>query len=117
MVCPVARRLLKSYHHASLAFREAADVVMSGIPPMDSRFEAARSVMSSASEALHVAQREYWNHVRDHRCRKQFSGAEQRQTDEQLRRDMLQARQIFDKAVEQHDCLMTLREDLSVTSD
>ncbi|HUI79483.1 MAG TPA: hypothetical protein VLY24_16275 [Bryobacteraceae bacterium] len=117
MACPVARRLLKAYHRASLAFREAADLLLTGMLPQDPRFEVARDVMSTANEAVSSAQHAYWQHVREHKCRTGFQQADQRDINERLRRDMLGAREVFDSAVEKHDYLMCLRADLGFTPD
>ena len=115
--CPVARRLLRSYHQASLAFKEATDELLTGMLPNDSRFPAAQSVMATANEAVSRAQREYWKHVRDHGCRSSAPSGKEPDIIERLRHDMLQTREIFDKAVERYDYLVTLGDGLGETPD
>ena len=117
VLCPVARRLLRSYHRASLAFREATDVLLTGMRPNDPRFPAAQSVMATANEAVSCAQREYWKHVREHGCGTRVPTGKQREIIERLRRDMLRTREVFDNAVEKCEYLVTLAHDVAETPD
>jgi hypothetical protein len=118
VTCPVAKRLLQSYQTASSAFREAANQVLTGLPLTDPAFPAARETMTASNQALVSARRQYWEHVREHGCRNgDGTASHNHEIGERLREDMLQARELFDGAVEKHDYLTRLREDITEEPD
>jgi len=117
MGCPIARELLKKYHQASLASREACDVARSGMRPSDPGFSAARDLQSIANQALLAAQQAYWQHVRSHGCRTSAKPQAQQEMETRLRKDMLQAREVFDQAVEKYDHLKSLAQDIGHSPD
>jgi len=55
--------------------------------------------------------------VRTHGCRNTASASNERETEDRLRREMLQARELFDSASEKHDYLISLSADSTGTPD
>lgn len=117
MSCPVARRLLKTYANAVRVLREARAPLLQGMLPKDPGFPASRDAVTEATQVLTSARREYWRHVRAHGCRNTGSRSSERETEDRLRRDMLQARELFDSASEKHDYLISLSADATGTPD
>jgi len=117
MGCPVARRLLKEYHRATLAAREAAEVLFTGISSQDSRRSVATDVMTSANRAAIEAQQAYWDHVRQHRCHNAQAKRAEGPVLESLRLDICRARDVFDRAMEQCQYLSDISADAKDSPD
>ena len=117
MACPVARRLLKTYARAVRAFREARAPLLAGLLPKDPAFSAAREAVAEATQVLTSARQAYWRHLRTHGCHNTARADRKQETEDRLRIEMLQARELFDSASEKHDYLMTLSADAVGTPD
>ena len=117
VACPIARRLLKGYHRATIAAREAAEPLLAGMRSSDPAFTAASELISAANQTVLSARREYWEHVQEHGCRIAGTTNSKSEIEERLRRDMLEARTLFDRAVGQHDYLVAISKDLSQSPD
>jgi hypothetical protein len=117
VACPVARRLLKTYASAVRVLRDARAPLLRGMLPKDPGFRASREAVDEATRVLSSARREYWRHLRTHGCRNAELGGRQRETEDRLRKDMLEARELFDSASEKHDYLISLSADSAGTPD
>jgi len=117
MGCPVGRRLLKEYHRATLAAREAAEALFTGISPHDSRRSVATDVMTSANRVAIEAQKAYWDHVRQHRCHNAQAKRAEGSVSASLRLEIRRARDVFDRAMEQCQYLLDIRADATDSPD
>jgi hypothetical protein len=117
VACPVARRLIKTYSSAVRVLRAARAPLLAGMLPHDPQFAAARDRVAEATEALTLARREYWRHVRTHGCGHRSRTGRKQEIEDRLRKEMLMARELFDGASEKHDYLISLSADSAGTPD
>lgn len=85
--------------------------------PQDPGFLTSRDAVAEATQILTSARREYWRHLRSHGCPGGARRGRKQETEDLLRKEMLQARSLFDSASEKHDYLISLSVDAPGTPD
>ena len=117
LTCPVARRLLKTYSRTVRDYRAAQVPLQAGIVPGSREFQAAYQAAEAARQALWSARREFWRHKQAHGCQRATAGTNQEGMEERLHAEMLQARDVYDRACEKHRHLLQLAADAIDTPD
>jgi hypothetical protein len=85
--------------------------------PKDPGFVTSREAVDEATRVVASARREYLRHLREHGCRTAATGGREQETENHLRSEMLQARELFDSASEKHDYLISISADAAGTPD
>lgn len=116
MSCAEGTRLLDSYAEALGVFHRAQEPLLTGMNPSDPEYGAVRIAREQAFADLARARGLYWKHVQMHGCRVPGTGRN-RDTENRLRLQVIEARAVFDQASETFQSLVHMGIDARETAD